>query len=91
MRDKVSFQPSNLLLSQWSESRLFDIIFCRNVYIYFDRTTQLNVTKNLIHHLKSDGALYLGHSETLNGLNLPVKPIANAVYSLITPVKSTKR
>jgi len=91
LRDKVSFQPFNLLHSQWSESRLFDIIFCRNVYIYFDRTTQFNVTKNLIHHLKSDGALYLGHSETLNGLSLPIKPIANAVYVLNSTVQTTKR
>ena len=80
LRDKVSFGVFNLLSSNFNEAKRFDAIFCRNVYIYFDRPTQESVTRKLLTNLKGDGTLYLGHSETLNGLNLSVKPVSNAVY-----------
>jgi len=91
LRDKVSFQPFNLIHSQWNDSKLFDAIFCRNVYIYFDRDTQFLVTKKLIQYLKAEGMLYLGHSETLNGFDLPVKAVSNAVYKLDPNPTITKK
>lgn len=80
LRDKVKFSQFNLMHSTWTDGKLFDVIFCRNVFIYFDRDTQFNVTKRLLMHLKRDGFLFLGHSETLNGLNLPVVNVSNTVY-----------
>lgn len=80
LRDKITFGVFNLLSSTFNEAKRFDAIFCRNVYIYFDRPTQELVTRKLLTNLKGDGTLYLGHSETLNGLNLSVKAVSNAVY-----------
>jgi chemotaxis protein methyltransferase CheR len=57
-----------------------DIIFCRNVIIYFDRPTQQAVLARLCRCLKPGGYLFMGHSETLNGFNLPLRQIANTVY-----------
>ena len=83
VRDRVSFQKFNLIESDWNDGKLFDAIFCRNVFIYFDRTTQEFVLNKLIRHLKHDGLIFLGHSETLNGITVPLKSVANAVYKLI--------
>jgi len=51
----------------------FDIIFCRNVIIYFDRPTQERLLSRLVENLESGRYIFLGHSETLLGLNLPLK------------------
>ena len=57
-----------------------DIIFCRNVIIYFDRPTQEKVLNSLVSHLRPGGYLFMGHSETLNGFEVPLTPIALTVY-----------
>ena len=58
----------------------FDIFFCRNVIIYFDRPTQERLLSKLVDNLESGGYIFLGHSETLLGLNLPLKQMAPSVY-----------
>ena len=57
-----------------------DVIFCRNVIIYFDRTTQEQVLRKLVQYLAPGGHLFLGHSETLHGLDVPLAPVAPALY-----------
>jgi chemotaxis protein methyltransferase CheR len=60
-----------------------DIIFCRNVLIYFDKNTQEILIRKFTHYLKSGGYLFLGHAETLCGMTLPmvtVAPNINKVY-----------
>jgi len=56
-----------------------DVIFCRNVLIYFDRPTQEKVVGHLCRHLAIGGYLFTGHSETLSGMDLPLKTVANTV------------
>lgn len=65
-RSLVSFRELNLMGS-WPFQGPFDAIFCRNVAIYFDRETQNTIWSRLAGLLRSDGALYIGHSERVAG------------------------
>jgi chemotaxis protein methyltransferase CheR len=60
-----------------------DVVFCRNVLIYFDHDTQQQVLSRLCSHLRPNGYLFSGHSETLNGFDLPLEQIATTVYRKI--------
>jgi chemotaxis protein methyltransferase CheR len=59
----------------------FDIIFCRNVLIYFDRDTQEKVINKLCRHLRQDGFFFLGHSESITNIDVPLKQLKPTVYS----------
>jgi chemotaxis protein methyltransferase CheR len=57
-----------------------DVIFCRNVIIYFDRQTQEQILQKLTRHLYPGGYCFVGHSETLHAMDLPLLPIGPALY-----------
>ena len=59
----IEFRPLNLMSRSWSLGDAFDIIFCRNVMIYFDNPTQRQVLQQMHAVLKPQGLLYVGHSE----------------------------
>ncbi|WP_054029674.1 CheR family methyltransferase [Desulfatitalea tepidiphila] len=80
LRGRVKFQRLNLMDADYGRTAEMDIIFCRNVIIYFDRPTQEAVLARLCRCLKPGGYLFMGHSETLNGFNLPLRQIATTVY-----------
>jgi chemotaxis protein methyltransferase CheR len=80
IRARVTFQRLNLMESDFRLRESFDVIFFRNVIIYFDRPTQERVLNSICRHLKPEGALFLGHSETLNGLDVPLKSVVSTVY-----------
>ncbi len=61
-----------------------EVIFCRNVIIYFDRKTQRRLFQKLHHQLVPGGYLFIGHSETLHGINDDFEPIGGAVYRKLT-------
>lgn len=82
LRDKVKFQQLNLMALP-SEMRNFDVVFLRNVIIYFDAPTKLKVLRAIAHTLRPNGWLLLGHSESLHGLDLPLRLVAPAVYQKI--------
>jgi chemotaxis protein methyltransferase CheR len=63
LAQRVTFRPHNLIDARWDLGELFDIVFCRNVMIYFDAPTQRRVLERLHGTLKPDGLLYVGHSE----------------------------
>jgi len=79
-RNKVRFERLNLMDEEYPFRQPFDIIFCRNVIIYFDRKTQEKLVKHLAFHLKDEGLLFLGHSESMTGMDLPLKLVAPTVY-----------
>ena len=83
LRRKVKFQRLNFIEDQYSISEQFDIIFCRNVLIYFDRETQEKVINKLCNFLKLGGIFFLGHSESITNINVPLKQIKPTVYSRI--------
>jgi chemotaxis protein methyltransferase CheR len=80
LRHKVRFQYLNLMADDFGIREQIDIIFCRNVLIYFDRPTQQRVLQHLCQHLAADGHLFLGHSETLEGLDVQLKGVYPTVY-----------
>ncbi|HEY0768901.1 MAG TPA: protein-glutamate O-methyltransferase CheR, partial [Sphingobacteriaceae bacterium] len=61
----------------------FDFIFCRNVTIYFDAKTRSEVLSRMVSKLKPGGYLFLGHSETALGTNLPIRSIQPTIYQKI--------
>ncbi|MDK2123426.1 CheR family methyltransferase [Parachitinimonas caeni] len=61
----IEFKRLNLLDNPWPLEGLFDVIFCRNVLIYFDKETQAKVLRRMAPLIRPDGVLYVGHSESL--------------------------
>jgi chemotaxis protein methyltransferase CheR len=59
------------------------LIFCRNVMIYFDKETQAGVLARLCECLAPGGYLFIGHSESVGGFNLPLKTVANTVFQKV--------
>jgi chemotaxis protein methyltransferase CheR len=84
LRAMVTFGRLNLMDAEYPVARDFDAIFCRNVLIYFDKPTQRAVLQRLCAHLRPRGFLFLGHSESLAGLALPLQPFANTVLRRVT-------
>lgn len=77
----MRFEHGNILRqAARSFPRPFDIIFCRNVLIYFQPETKARVIGSLINHLAPDGYLFVGHSESLNSLTGRVRSIIPTVY-----------
>jgi chemotaxis protein methyltransferase CheR len=83
LRSKVTFTQLNLMEESYPFDADFDMIFCRNILIYFDRPTQGKVLNNLCRHLRTGGFLFLGHSETVSGVSLPLAPVATTIYQRI--------
>jgi len=83
LRTAVQFKRLNLMEESFSFSEPLDVIFCRNVIIYFDRTTQERLISRFCRVLKPDGHLFLGHSESVHGFELPLQRITSTVYRKI--------
>jgi len=79
LRSTVKFRRLNFL-EDFGMREQMDIIFCRNVIIYFDRLTQENLLKRFCNHLVPGGYVFMGHSETLQGMDLPLVPVAPTAY-----------
>jgi chemotaxis protein methyltransferase CheR len=80
LRRMVQFGRLNLMDAAYPVDQDMDLIFCRNMLIYFDKPTQQAVLTRLCDHLRSGGCLFLGHSESLAGFGLPLDPIAPTVF-----------
>ncbi|MGZ3313658.1 MAG: CheR family methyltransferase [Caulobacteraceae bacterium] len=80
LRSKLSFARLNLMDEAYPVEADMDLLFCRNILIYFDKATQEKVLGRLCGHLRPGGYLFLGHSESIVGFDLPVTQIANTVF-----------
>lgn len=80
LRALVQFRRLNLLDRDYGMRPPADVIFCRNVFIYFERTTQHDILCRFGQSLAPGGFLFLGHSETINGLDVPFEQVAPTVY-----------
>jgi chemotaxis protein methyltransferase CheR len=80
LRALVRFGQMNLMLPSYPVDADFDIIFCRNVLIYFDRETQLAVLRRLCDRLLPGGTLAVGHSEAVQSFDLPLTPIGHTIF-----------
>jgi chemotaxis protein methyltransferase CheR len=76
IRAMVKFRPLNLL-ADFSPLGTFDLVFCRNVLIYFDQDTKTGVLNRIARQMPSDGFLILGAAETVVGLTDAFKPMAD--------------
>ncbi|NPU85378.1 MAG: protein-glutamate O-methyltransferase [Syntrophaceae bacterium] len=79
LRDRIMFERFNLMdIPRFNQP--FDFIFCRNVMIYFDKQTQSAVVKRFYDVLQPNGHLFIGHSETLTGLDHQFHYVQPSIY-----------
>jgi chemotaxis protein methyltransferase CheR len=82
LRRLVTFKRLNLMDAfPWKGE--MDVIFCRNVMIYFTRETQMELAEKFYHCLAPDGYLFIGHSESLTGIGHRFRPVAATVYQKV--------
>lgn len=80
LRAHVAFRRLNFMDDAFGFRETMDVIFCRNVMVYFDRAAQEKLLAKLCKHLSPSGYLFLGHSEAVHGMGLPLQQVAPAVY-----------
>ena len=76
----ITFRRLNLMDDRFPIKSPLDLIFCRNVMIYFDRPTQETLVKKFHRYLKPGGYLFIGHSESLQWVTHPFKSLAPTIY-----------
>jgi chemotaxis protein methyltransferase CheR len=80
IRAIVRFARVNLVGEGWPSGPPFDLVFCRNVLIYFDRTGKVKVVERLLERLDPAGYLFLGHAESLGGFTAAARPVLPTIY-----------
>ena len=85
VRRLVTFRRLNLLDASWPIRTQFDLIFCRNVLMYFDRATQARLVSRLERALAPEGLLLLGHAENLLGLATSMRRVTSTIYRHAEP------
>jgi len=80
IQEMIEFQRLNLAQGPYPPNGHFDLIFCRNVLIYFDLESKHKVVERLTRCLTRSGLLFLGHAENLSGIHSPLRSLAPAVY-----------
>lgn len=80
VREKITFTSFNLLTDSYDFKPRFDVIFCRNVMIYFNNEDRSQIAHRFAHSLQTDGLLLIGHSETLADRGTVFKQIIPTVY-----------
>ncbi|MFP4362932.1 MAG: CheR family methyltransferase [Spirochaetia bacterium] len=82
LRSKVSFFRLNFMDNRYHMEGKYDVIFCRNVLIYFHKENQKKILLRLGRSLKPHGYLFIGHSETMAGMDLPFISVRPTVYTM---------
>jgi chemotaxis protein methyltransferase CheR len=82
LRNMITFKQLNLLGDQWPLNGPFDVIFCRNVMIYFDKATQRKILSRFVPLMKPDALLFAGHSENFLYVSDSLKLRGKTVYEL---------
>ncbi len=80
LRSKIEFCRLNFMAERYPFDRSFQLIFFRNVMIYFDHATQQRVLSHMCKHLVVGGHLFVGHTESLIGIDLPLRSVSSSVY-----------
>lgn len=83
IKQHLSFQRLNLLAPSYPFREEYDVIFCRNVMIYFDKATQNELVQKFFPLIRPGGYLFIGHAESLTGTNHNLKMIKPAIYQKI--------
>jgi len=80
LQRNITLKYINLMDNVYNMNDTFTAIFCRNVLIYFDRPTQEKVINKLCQYLEKGGIFFIGHSESLSGMNVPLEHIRPTVF-----------
>jgi chemotaxis protein methyltransferase CheR len=80
LRKLITFQKLNLMDEKWSLPRGIDIVFCRNVMIYFDKETQLQILRKIVNHMGNDSLYIAGHSENFAHVADILTPLGRTIY-----------
>ena len=80
LRNCVHFRRLNFLDERYGIDDRMDVVFCRNALIYFDRPTQEKLVNRFVQHMTPGGYLFVGHSESLHGMDLALEQTATTVY-----------
>ncbi len=83
IRSLIRFRRLNFLDNNYEMREPIDIVFFRNVQIYFEKQTQRTILLKIYNAMRTGGYLFIGHSETLNGLNLPFKQVLPTIYQKV--------
>ena len=81
LRERVTFKHVNLIELDWGAPGEMNVIFCRNVMIYFDKKTRREIISRFKGHVKGDGYLFIGHSETLGDIDHQFSQVKPTVYT----------
>jgi chemotaxis protein methyltransferase CheR len=81
LRQLLTLRRINLAEPSWPIRTRFDVIFCRNALIYFDRAMQKNILERLVNLLEPGGLLFLGHAESVFGLIDGLAHLGNTIYA----------
>jgi chemotaxis protein methyltransferase CheR len=80
LRHHIQFKYFNLMDKEFTLANKMDIIFCRNVMIYFNKKLREELVSKFEKQLVKGGYLFVGHSETLNGIETTLKNVAPKIY-----------
>lgn len=80
LRAHIQFRQLNFMDGDFGFREQMDIIFCRNVIIYFDKPTQERLLNRFCDYLSPDGYFFMGHSETILGMKVPLVQVAPTIY-----------
>jgi len=80
LRHRIQFKSLNLMHDRFDVAKNIDIIFCRNVMIYFNHQLREELVTKFESHLAKGGYLFVGHSESLNGIKTTLEQVAPMVY-----------
>ena len=80
IRDQIEFQQLNFVDPAWPVTGAFDVIFCRNVIIYFEQPMQDRILRRLVSYLKPGGHLIVGHAENLHWMTDILQSVGTTIY-----------
>lgn len=80
LRKMITFKRINLMDSSWELPKDIDVVFCRNVMIYFDKETQLEIIGKIVRYMKPEGLYFAGHSENFGHINTILTPLGKTIY-----------
>jgi chemotaxis protein methyltransferase CheR len=83
LRNKVRLLRLNLMSQCYTAIEQMDIIFCRNVMIYFEKKTQYQILNRLLTHLRPGGFLFMGHSDVFQHAQFPLKSMQTTIYQKV--------
>jgi chemotaxis protein methyltransferase CheR len=83
IRSKIHFERLNFMDDYYNLKDKFDVVFCRNVLIYFDRETQEKVINKICLKINQGGYFFLGHSESILNMKVPLKQIKPTIFQKI--------